>query len=237
MQPPDDHDSAAPSVCFILVEPARQANIGAAARAIKAMGFKDLRIVGQTRVEAEAAWVAHHSDDVLAQVRYFDGLEGALSDVDFSIATSARDRAVRRHYLAPEQAAAAIDRKAASIHRAAIVFGRESSGLRNDEIDRCDAVSTVPLAQAQPSLNLGQAVMLYAWCMHRQRAVSAPASPANPDAYRNASDRLSHLLATTGLDQHRALGGWLTERLALANDYDLGMLMTLLEKLVPDRPA
>ncbi|MDF1820241.1 MAG: tRNA/rRNA methyltransferase [Alcanivoracaceae bacterium] len=222
-----------PALTFILVEPARQTNIGAAARAIKAMGFSELRITGAGRADTEAYWVAHHSQDILDQVAYFGTLEAALSDVDFSIATSARDRAVKRHYMPPEQAASVIAAKTASIGRAALVFGRESSGLRNDEIDLCDAVSSVPLAQAQPSLNLGQAVMLYAWCLHRVRRTIADANGADPAAYRAARERLISLLATTGLDQHRALGGWLLERLALADDYDLGMLMTLLERLAP----
>ncbi|MGB1221891.1 MAG: TrmH family RNA methyltransferase, partial [Alcanivoracaceae bacterium] len=75
----DQPANTLPPLCFILVEPARQANIGAAARAIKAMGFNELRITGETRVDAEAYWVAHQSHDILERTRHFDTLETALA--------------------------------------------------------------------------------------------------------------------------------------------------------------
>lgn len=82
-------------IVFILVEPARAANIGAAARALKTMGFDQLWLVNAGNIEPEAYWVAHESGELLDQARHFPDLASALADIDFSIATGARRRLER----------------------------------------------------------------------------------------------------------------------------------------------
>ena len=79
---------------IVLVSPARAENIGAAARAMKTMGFNDLRIVDSVaHLEPATRWVAHGSGDIIDGITTYPTLEDALHDVDFTIATTARSRA------------------------------------------------------------------------------------------------------------------------------------------------
>lgn len=216
------------NITFILVEPARGENVGAAARAIKTMGFSRLRLVNAA-IGKEARWVAHESGDILDGAESFDSLKEALADVDFSIATTARRRLQRDIYFSPGQCADAIHAKSASVAQAALVFGRESSGLTGDELALCHAASSIPLKVEQPSLNLGQAVMLYAWELSRPAAPlpNTGESPALP----TVRQRLRHQLDQLGLGDHPNLLRWAEENLARFDDRDLGMLMQILRRL------
>lgn len=213
---------------FILVEPARPENIGAAARALKTMGFRHLRLVNAT-VSEQARWVAHESGDILDATETFPSLEAALADVDFSVATTARRRLRQDLYLSPQDCARAIHGKAASVTHAAVVFGRESSGLSGSELALCDAASSIPLRVEQPSLNLGQAVMLYAWELSRPSPVMAGTD--TPPGYPAARDLLRQTLTRLQLDSHPNLRQWAEEGLARFDDRDLGMLMQILRRL------
>lgn len=74
-------------VTIVLVAPARAENIGAAARAMKTMGFTDLRIVdSQAHLEPATRWVAHGSGDIIDNIEVFRTLADALHDVDFTVA-------------------------------------------------------------------------------------------------------------------------------------------------------
>lgn len=214
---------------FVLVEPARPENVGAAARALKTMGFAKLRLVNPCDLSREARWVAHESTELLDQAQQYPSLQAALADVDFSIASSARRRLDHDDYLSPAECRSALAGKVASVRRAALVFGRESSGLTGAELALCDAATTVPLAVAQPSLNLAQAVMLYAWelsALHstETRGTDAPALP-------HVRAALNDTLARLGVDREENLHRWANEALARFDDRDLGMLMTLLKRL------
>lgn len=216
---------------FVLVEPARPENVGAAARAIKTMGFNELRLVGAAEPGPEAWWVAHESGEILDQAKRFDSLAAALEDVDFSVATGARRRLVRDRYLTPAQAAAAIRDKAGHVSRAALVFGRESSGLTSAEMALCDAASTIPMAVSQPSLNLAQAVMVYAWEMRQGQLTEAATSPAQADSFRVVRGQAHDLLAQLGFARDENIHQWLTERLADADSRSLGLLMTVMQRI------
>ncbi|MDU7247486.1 MAG: TrmH family RNA methyltransferase [Klebsiella pneumoniae] len=79
---------------IILVGPARAENVGAAARAMKTMGFRELRIVdSEAHLAPPARWVAHGSGDILDGITTYPTLAEALHDVDFTVATTARSRA------------------------------------------------------------------------------------------------------------------------------------------------
>jgi len=223
---------------FILVEPARGENVGAAARAMKTMGFSQLRLVNPCDLSQEARWVAHESTELLDQAKHFDSLSAALQDVDFSIACSARRRLDHDDYLTPSECRQALSDKGSHVQRAAIVFGRESSGLTGAELALCDSATSVPLATAQPSLNLAQAVMLYAWELSTL-ALQAPHSAALAEATAdNSNTTLPHIRAAMnqslqrlGVGTEENLHRWANEALARFDERDLGMLMTLLKRL------
>ena len=214
-------------ICFILVRPAVPENIGAAARALKTMGFDQLRIVGSfAHREKPARILAHASTELLDNAQEFPDLESALHDVDFAIGTSAKSRHDKRYNLVPSELRSAIVAKGASVSRVAIVFGCEESGLSNDELDRCDALSTIPLATTYPSLNLAQSVMLYAYELSQiDVPVSSPAAEA--EEWRALKNRVDELLATLDVPLDGKLRAWALERLSVATQEDVGFLHML----------
>ena len=218
-------------IVFILVEPARPANIGAAARALKTMGFGQLWLVNAGNIEPEAYWVAHESGELLDQARHFPDLASALAEVDFSIATGARRRLEKDDYLLPHECRDAVFGKQHSLRRAAIVFGRESTGLTGDEVALCDAASRIPLAVEQPSLNLAQAVMLYAWELSQGKSQQRPQAEASTATLQAVRTQLDHTLASLNIGGDDNLHQWAHEALAHCNDRDLGLLMLLLRRL------
>jgi tRNA/rRNA methyltransferase len=219
------------AITFILVEPSRPANVGLACRAMKTMGLNRLRLVNPCSLEDEARWAAHESTDILDEAGIFEDLGSALSDVDFSVATTARQRLEHDDYPTPEALASAIHGKQGSIQHAALVFGRESDGLTGDEIALCHAASTVPLATQQPSLNLAQAVLVYARSLYEASREQQPTESADPGAYSHAREDILSLLHQLDLDDHRRLERWALEGLARFDDRDLGILLTVLRRI------
>lgn len=161
-------DQPAPSsldnVVVVLSRPTEPMNIGAACRAMKTMGLRNLRLISPLNPKGRSARaLAHGAEDILDQALVVDDLMSAVSDVLVVTGTTARERQLRkRALLTPAELAdhiAAHSREG----RVAIMFGTERTGLTNDEIDICRHLSTVDTAPEQPSLNLAQAVMLYGW--------------------------------------------------------------------------
>ncbi|MEM6160304.1 tRNA/rRNA methyltransferase [Erwinia sp. P6884] len=218
---------------FILVSPARAENVGAAARAMKTMGFDELRIVNsQVWQDPAARRVAHGAGDILDNVTHWTSLEAALQDVDFSIATTARSRAKFRYYATPQQVQTLLEEKQQWMGCVALVFGREDTGLTNEELDLVDVLTGIPMAADYPSLNLGQAVMVYSYQLSALRQVSAqaeaPADVQQLDALRQRCDRLLHRLAVS---DDRKLADWLTQRIGLLAQRDSAMLHRLLSDI------
>lgn len=156
------------AVRIVLVGSESAGNVGAVARAIKTMGLSELWLV-QPACDpraAEARFLAHNAEDVLENSRVVSTLDEALADTAFSVATSQRSRrAGVPYYTAAEVAPLVVERAVG--HRVALVFGRESSGLTNEELARCSALSTIPAATQVPSLNVAQAVMVYAYELYQ----------------------------------------------------------------------
>ncbi len=156
---------------FILVKPGEAGNIGAAARAINTMGFADLRLVRpQTdHLSGIAKAMAHGSAHLLDSAAVYEHLGDALHDVDIACAATARHRIEKYHYVSARDLPATFAAKGDTLARVAIVFGSERSGLSNQDVNRCDLVTTIPQACPQPSLNLSQAVMIYSFVLAEQQ--------------------------------------------------------------------
>lgn len=222
-------------ITFVLVEPARPANLGLACRALKTMGQASLRLVNPCPLDGEARWAAHESAEILDNATIFADLETALADMDFSIATTARRRLEHDDYPSPEDCAAAIYGKAGSVDNTALVFGRESDGLTGDELALCQAATSIPLATNQPSLNLAQAVLVYARALY-QASTDAPSDTrVDPGAYARTRAEITALLEKLELDDHRRIHRWALEGVARFDDRDLGFLLTLLRELNRDQ--
>lgn len=151
------------NIYFVLVEPREAGNIGASARAIKNMGFKNLCLVNPgSPISDEARWFAHNALDVLQAMKVYDNLADAISDKSFVVGTTRRKGKKRGAVLQVEDAAARLLDMAPD-KKIAVLFGREDRGLFNEEIEECDLLLTIPTGKEQPSLNLAQAVMIVAY--------------------------------------------------------------------------
>lgn len=215
---------------LILVSPRRPENVGAAARAMKTMGFDELRIVNsQAHLEPAARWVAHGAGEILDNATHWESLDAALADIDFSIATTARSRAKFRYYATPQQVQSLLEDKQQWVQSAALVFGREDTGLTNEELALVDVLTGIPMAADYPSLNLGQAVMVYCYQLSALRQVSAikeaSADAQQLDALRQ---RLDRLLVSLEVSEDSKLVDWLAQRLGLLEQRDNAMLHRLL---------
>jgi len=151
-------------IIFILSAPAREENVGAAARAIKTMGIHGLRLVNPAcdHLGKRARATAHGSADVLERALLFDNLMDATQDLSLLIGTAAKKRNVREDRHPVNTLPDILLAKGDSLKKAGVVFGGEESGLSNRDLDQCHILSTIPMAARYPSLNLGQAVMVYA---------------------------------------------------------------------------
>lgn len=170
-------------------------NVGAAARAMKAMGLSDLVLVAPEadwRTE-EARWLAHESEDVFDAARVVPDLASAVADCVLVVGTTSRRRHRDVRFLDPQEAAALL-REAAPSGPVALVFGSERTGLTNEELDLCHHVARVPAAIPQPSLNLAQCVMLFAYAWHRARLAAPGAAPRRPPALAR-SESLERMFA------------------------------------------
>lgn len=146
---------------IVMVEPSHSGNIGAAARAMKNMGLSQLTLVRPKQFPDQVALTrASGADDILAAARVVDSLEEALSDSTVIYGTSARSR----HLPWPLMSARASAEKMVSENMpAAVVFGRERTGLTNDELAMCHTHLQIPTNPNFSSLNLSQAIQVVAY--------------------------------------------------------------------------
>lgn len=217
-------------LAFVLVEPKVPENVGAAARALCTMGFAELWLVNSDlHTRPEAHWLAHGSDHILDNARIFPDLAAVRNSVDLLMGTSAKPRHQRQDWHEPSQLRDIIARKGTSVATAALVFGREDRGLSNDELALCDLLTGFPMAVPYPSLNLSQAVMLYAWELSGlARGPATQSEPANTDARLGAlRQRLEHLLPQVDAPAEGKLSKWVFERLPLLSEKDVGFVHTL----------
>lgn len=160
------------NVRIVLVAPTHPGNIGATARAMRTMGLRDLRLVRPRRFpSAEATERAAGAFDVLDRAQIVGELREALADCRWSVAATARPRRLEWERLDPRAAGRALVTRARTGPVAA-VFGRESAGLTNEEIDLCQAVLRIPTDPDFRSLNVAAAVQITAYEAARAAARS-----------------------------------------------------------------
>jgi tRNA/rRNA methyltransferase len=149
---------------FVLLHTSHAGNVGAAARAMKVMGFSDLVLVqprfADVLVQEETVAMASGAADVLARARVVPTLAEALDGVTWACATAMTPRDFGPPTQAPREHLATL---AASRHHVAFVFGPERTGMSNDDVYRCHACLSIPAHPDYGSLNLAQAVQLIAY--------------------------------------------------------------------------
>lgn len=183
---------------IVLVETSLPGNIGAAARAMKTMGLSQLVLVRPRGFpSAEASARASGADDVLAAARVVDTLTEALSGCRWVAGSSARLRKVKWPLLTPRECAAqALGMTAAA--QAALVFGRERSGLTNAELDHCSALVHIDANPAYSALNLAAAVQVLCYELRvaaQQGVVADSAAAAGERSLPASQDRIEGFYA------------------------------------------
>ena len=155
---------------IVLVNTTHPGNIGAAARAMKTMGLEQLALVSPQRFpSAECTARAAGADDILARARIFSSPEEAVADCELVFGTSARTRSIAWPEVTPETAARQIADHSGSGVGAAVLFGRESSGLSNEELELCHAMVRIPANAGFASLNIASAVQIICYEIGKQR--------------------------------------------------------------------
>lgn len=152
---------------IILVGPQMAENIGMAARAMANFGLSEMRLVSprggwpKKGAHSAASGAAH----ILKDAKLYDTAAEAVADLEFVFATTARERGQMKRVVGPREAASEALQRSVSGQRVGIMFGRERTGLENDEVALADAIITFPVNPDFSSLNLAQAVLLigYEW--------------------------------------------------------------------------
>jgi tRNA/rRNA methyltransferase len=150
---------------FVLVETSRPGNIGAAARAMKTMGFSKLVLVNPRQPDAiyheEAIAFASGAQDVLQCARIVKTVEEALDGCNFAAAVTARLREFSPPIVTPRTFAGQLN--ASDDIKAALLFGNERFGLPNEVVAKCNTLINIPANPNYSSLNLSQAVQVLAY--------------------------------------------------------------------------
>ena len=218
---------------FILVEPAVPENVGAAARAMKTMGFTSLRLVNtKAHLDEKASWLAHASNEILESAEEFESLKEATQDIDWIIGTSAKKRRVNEDYYPSTRINELIQAKANTIKNLAIVFGREESGLTNNELKLCDIITSVPMKTTYPSLNLAQSVMVYAYTLSMLDIKEQITDQSiNPSELNMLKTKTEGILTRIGFKKDTAIYNRIMERLMILGETDIHLLFSIENKI------
>lgn len=168
---------------IILVEPQLGENIGMCARAMLNCAVTELRIVAPRDGWPNPAAVSAASGavSVLENAKVFSSTQEAIADIEYVFATTARGRDMVKDIYTADAAAKIIHEKnAARIQKCGILFGRERTGLENDDIALANAILNIPLNPGFSSLNLAQAVLLvsHTWLSHQNPFTAGEIVPA-----------------------------------------------------------
>lgn len=148
---------------IVLINTSHPGNIGSAARAMKTMGLSSLYLVSPLIFPHDKAKeMASGAVDILEQATVVNTLDEAIADCQLVVGTSARPRTIPWPTLSPRELAEKIQQESET-NKIAILFGRESSGLTNEELHCCHFHIQIPSNEEYSSLNLAAAVQIIAY--------------------------------------------------------------------------
>jgi len=151
------------NVSIILVEPQNPGNIGSIARVCKNLGISSVILVNPCDyLVGEAFRLGKNAKDVLYSMRVVESLDDCLKDHHILVGTTQRRRDKQTPFFSPPKLIEKVSEHTVG-NRVGFVFGRESSGLTNDELDMCNFQSSIPAHHDNPVFNLSQAVLIYAY--------------------------------------------------------------------------
>lgn len=205
------------NIRIVLVGSQEPMNVGAAARAMQNFGISDLWLVApEPRVLEDLALhpggsmayrLAVHAEEILDNLKLVQTLTEAVADARLVVGTTVREREI---YTGPVVGPKTMAERVAELApqgKAALVFGRETSGLTTDEIDLSQLIVRIPTSPRQPSLNLAQAVLLLSYeifCAAQSPPLPASDPLAEQDALQQLFDDLREYILRIGFtDENR----------------------------------
>ena len=168
---------------WVLVETSHPGNVGSAARALKTMGFSDLRLIspkipGVAQIP-EAIALASGAGDILESSQESPSLESAVQDCALVLGLTSRDREFGPPAMNWQDARPLIQAAIAGNQRVALLFGPERTGLDNHHLSLCTHRVWLDANPLYPSLNLAQAMMVCAFTLRESLASDLEASPSD----------------------------------------------------------
>jgi tRNA/rRNA methyltransferase len=178
-------------ITVVLLEPEHPGNIGAIARAMQNFGVSSLFIVNPKcdHLSEEAKQRSVHATGILKKAKTGSLLE--LKKFDIIIGTTARlgtDYNIRRSPLLPSELARKLNTIDLKKRKVALVFGRESTGLSNNEIALCDFLVTIPTDKSYPSLNVSHAVAVILYELTKENIGTETIQPYPPITAREKEE-------------------------------------------------
>ena len=184
---------------FILIETSHAGNVGAAARALKVMGFDELVLVKprwqNVLRKEETIQRASGANDVLAKARVVETLDEALDGVTHLCATAMTPRDFGPPTRSPREHFAELVKPGQGDYSVAFLFGSERFGMKNEDVYRCHVALSIPTAANFGSLNLGSAIQViaYEWRLALGGfPVQAATAPADKADAQQVAGMLSH---------------------------------------------
>ncbi len=172
------------NLCIVMVETSHPGNIGSAARAMKVMGIKDLRLVSPRKpFSPETFALASGANDIIEQAKIVPTLQDALADCQIVIGASARsERTLQWPQMDARECGTFVAAQLPQ-QKIALVFGRERTGLTNEELDHCNTLVHIPMAFDFLSLNIAMAIQVLSYECATAVRLAIPAAPAviDPD--------------------------------------------------------
>jgi tRNA (cytidine32/uridine32-2'-O)-methyltransferase len=186
------------NVRIILIGTSHPGNIGSTARAMKTMGLSDLVLIDpECEVDGKSVALSAGASDVLKNHKVYNTLDEGIADCTLVIGASARPRTLDWPMLDPREMGEKVANESQT-QKVALVFGRENSGLSNDELQKCHFHVFIPANPDYSSLNLAMAVQTLSYEV-RMAFLASEASPKIVEEYPRAADfegMLEHLEQT-----------------------------------------
>ena len=219
---------------FILYKPAVPGNVGAAARAIKTMGFSHLRLIDPCdHLGDEAMMLAHGSHHILQSAQLFPDFETAVADLDLVVCTTAKGRTAKHDYHSSRDLLELLNNKTEQLGKVGILFGTEESGLPNQLVLKSDLAMSIPMAGSYPSLNLAQSVMVTAYELSPLNQLEKPGQHLSKsgEGWGTLKNQTVKLLRQAGIPEGSPLFHRILERLATVDANDIPLFLSVLSRI------
>ncbi|MBN2052493.1 RNA methyltransferase [Candidatus Woesearchaeota archaeon] len=180
-------------ITVVLIEAEHSGNVGSVARVMANFGLKDLVLVHpKCRINEESRRLAKNANYILdkAKVNGFS----ILGKFDYLIGTTSKlgtDYNIPRSPMTPAQLAEKL--KGIKKRKIALILGRESEGLRNNEVKLCDFMVTIPTSKSYKSMNISHALAVLLYEIHKEKIIKEMMRPYTPIS-RKEKEQIMKLL-------------------------------------------